>query len=221
MVALTIAWSAGAAAGTLLVYGDSLSAAYGIGRKDGWVTLLEERLKQRKLDYSVVNASISGETTSGGAARIDAALARFQPDVVILALGANDGLRGLPVAQMKANLERIVRTAQARKARVLVAGMRMPPNYGAKYTQAFQQAFAEVAKERGTAYVPFLLDGVADKRELFLSDQIHPGAQAQPIILDTVWKGLEPLLRRRVSAARSAGSPRRSGSRAGTPAAKR
>jgi acyl-CoA thioesterase-1 len=191
-----IVWSAGSAAGTILVYGDSLSAAYGIGRKDGWVTLLEERLKQRRLDYSVVNASISGETTSGGAARIGDALARFQPDVVILALGANDGLRGLPVAEMKANLERIVRTAQARKARVLVAGMRMPPNNGAKYAQAFQQAFAEVAKERGTAYVPFLLDGVADKRELFLSDQIHPTAQAQPIILDTVWKGLEPLLKR-------------------------
>jgi acyl-CoA thioesterase-1 len=196
LLALATAWSAATAAGTILVYGDSLSAAYGIGQKEGWVTLLEERLKQRRLDYSVVNASISGETTSGGLARIDAALTRLQPDVVILALGANDGLRGLPVAEVKANLARIVAAAQARKARVLLVGMRMPPNYGAKYNQSFQQAFAEVAKERRTAFVPFLLDGMADRRELFLSDQIHPSAQAQPIILDTVWKGLEPLLKR-------------------------
>lgn len=195
LFALATAWSAVAGAGTILVYGDSLSAAYGIGQKEGWVTLLEERLKQRGIDYTVANASISGETTSGGAARIDGALARFEPDIVILALGANDGLRGLPVPEMKANLERIVRAAQARKARVLVAGMRMPPNYGPKYSQSFQQAFAEVAKAHRTAYVPFLLDGMADKRELFLSDQIHPSAQAQPIILDTVWKGLEPLLK--------------------------
>jgi acyl-CoA thioesterase-1 len=196
LFALATAWSAAAAAGTILVYGDSLSAAYGIGQKEGWVTLLEERLKQRKLDYNVANASISGETTSGGAARIDDALARFKPDVVIVALGGNDGLRGLPVGEIKANLERIVRAAQARKARVLVAGMRMPPNYGQKYTQEFQGAFADVAKQFRTGYVPFLLDGMADRRELFLSDQIHPSAQAQPIILDTVWKGLEPLLKR-------------------------
>jgi acyl-CoA thioesterase-1 len=193
---LTTAWSAATAAGTILVYGDSLSAAYGIGQKEGWVTLLEERLKQRRFDYTVANASISGETTSGGAARIDDALARLKPEVVIVALGGNDGLRGLPVAEMKANLARIVSAAQARKAKVLVAGMRMPPNYGAKYTQAFQQAFADVAKERRTAYVPFLLDGIGDDRALFLSDQIHPSAQAQPIILETVWKGLEPLLKR-------------------------
>jgi acyl-CoA thioesterase-1 len=196
LFALATAWSAAAAAGTILVYGDSLSAAYGIGQKEGWVTLLEERLKQRKLDYNVANASISGETTSGGAARIDDALARFRPDVVIVALGGNDGLRGLPVGEIKANLERIVRAAQARKARVLVAGMRMPPNYGQKYTQEFQGAFADVAKQFRTGYVPFLLDGMADRRELFLADQIHPSAQAQPIILDTVWKGLEPLLRK-------------------------
>jgi acyl-CoA thioesterase-1 len=196
LFALATAWSAAAAAGTILVYGDSLSAAYGIGQKEGWVTLLEERLKQRKLDYNVANASISGETTSGGAARIDDALARFRPDVVIVALGGNDGLRGLPVGEIKANLERIVRAAQARKARVLVAGMRMPPNYGQKYTQEFQGAFADVAKQFRTGYVPFLLDGMADRRELFLADQIHPSAQAQPIILDTVWKGLEPLLKR-------------------------
>ena len=193
---LLAAWSAASAAGTILVYGDSLSAAYGIGQKEGWASLLDERLRQRKLDYIVANASISGETTSGGAARIEAALDRFRPDVVIVALGANDGLRGLPIAEMKANLAKIVRTAKARRARVLVVGMRMPPNYGANYGQAFHQAFAEVAKDQKTAYAPFLLDGIADQRDLFLSDQIHPGAQAQPIILDTVWKQLEPLLKR-------------------------
>jgi acyl-CoA thioesterase-1 len=195
LFAAAAAWSAATAAGTILVYGDSLSAAYGIGQKEGWVTLLEERLKQRRFNYSVANASISGETTSGGASRIDGTLVRFKPDVVIIALGANDGLRGLPVAEMKANLAQIVRAAQAHKAKVLVAGMRMPPNYGPTYNQEFQQAFAQVAKEAKAAYVPFLLDGMADKRELFLSDQMHPSAQAQPIILDTVWKGLEPLLR--------------------------
>ena len=194
---LSVAAGAASAAATILVYGDSLSAAYGIGQKEGWVSLLDERLRQRKLDYSVANASISGETSSGGAARIEAALERFKPAVVILALGGNDGLRGLPIAEMKANLAKIVRAAQARGARVLVVGMRMPPNYGAKYTQAFGQAFAEVAKEHKSAYLPFLLDGIGEQRDLFLPDQIHPAAPAQPIILDTVWKPLEPLLLRK------------------------
>jgi acyl-CoA thioesterase-1 len=196
--ALTLAAStASAAAGTILVYGDSLSAAYGIGQKDGWVNLLGGRLQQSRADYSVVNASISGETTAGGAARIDAALGRVKPDVVVLALGGNDGLRGLPVGEMKANLGKIVRAAQARGARVLVVGMRIPPNYGPKYTQAFFDAFAEVARETKSAYVPFLLERIVDRRELFQPDQIHPTADAQPLLLDTVWKGLEPLLKAR------------------------
>jgi len=185
-----------AAAGTILVYGDSLSAAYGIGQKDGWVNLLGGRLKQSKADYNVVNASISGETTAGGAARIDDALGRFKPDVLVLALGGNDGLRGLPVGEMKANLGKIARTAQARGARVLVVGMRIPPNYGPKYTQAFSDAFAEVARETKSGYVPFLLERVADQRTYFQPDQIHPTAEAQPLLLDTVWKGLEPLLKK-------------------------
>jgi acyl-CoA thioesterase-1 len=196
--ALCVAAStASAAAGTILVYGDSLSAAYGIGQKDGWVNLLGGRLKQSKADYSVVNASISGETTAGGAARIDAALGRFKPDVVVIALGGNDGLRGLPVGEMKANLGKIARAAQVRGARVLVVGMRIPPNYGPKYTQAFYDAFAEVARETKSGYVPFLLERIADNRELFQPDQIHPTAEAQPLLLDTVWKGLEPLLKAR------------------------
>ncbi len=189
------AWSAAsAAAGTVLVYGDSLSAAYGISQKDGWVSLLGERLKQR--DYTVVNASISGETTSGGAARIGDALERFRPDIVVLALGGNDGLRGLPVAEMKANLTKIVRAAQARQARVLVVGMRVPPNYGRRYTEEFFQAFAEVAKQQQAAYVPFLLEGIGERRELFQPDQIHPTEAAQPLMLETVWKPLQPLLRK-------------------------
>jgi acyl-CoA thioesterase-1 len=193
--ALCAVWSAAAAAaGTVLVYGDSLSAAYGISQKEGWVNLLGERLKPR--DYTVVNASISGETTSGGAARIADALARFRPDVLVLALGGNDGLRGLPVAEMQANLATIVRAAQARNARVLVVGIRIPPNYGRKYADAFFQAFAEVAKQHRTAYVPFLLEGIGERSDMFQPDQIHPTAAAQPAMLETVWRGLEPLLRK-------------------------
>jgi acyl-CoA thioesterase-1 len=160
------------------------------------VNLLGGRLKQTKPDYSVVNASISGETTAGGAARIDAALGRFKPDVVVVALGGNDGLRGLPVGEMKANLGKIVRASQSRGARVLVVGMRIPPNYGPKYTQAFYDAFAEIARETKSAYVPFLLERIADQRTYFQPDQIHPTAEAQPLLLDTVWKGLEPLIRK-------------------------
>jgi len=193
LFALCAAWSAAsAAAGTVLVYGDSLSAAYGISQKDGWVSLLGERLKQN--DYTVVNASISGETTSGGAARIGDALERFRPGIVVLALGGNDGLRGLPVAEMKANLTKIIRAAQARKARVLVVGMRIPPNYGRKYTEEFFQAFADVAKRQQAAYVPFLLDRIGERRELFQPDQIHPTEAAQPLMLETVWSELQPLL---------------------------
>jgi len=193
---LCAVWSAAcAAAGTILVFGDSLSAAYGISQKDGWVSLLDERLKQRRPDYSVVNASISGETTSGGAARIGAALDRYRPEIVVVALGGNDGLRGLPVGAMAANLTAIVREAQSRNARVLVVGMRIPPNYGRKYTQEFFDAFADVARNRNAAYVPFMLAGVADQDDLFQPDQIHPTAAAQPVILETVWKGLEPLLK--------------------------
>jgi acyl-CoA thioesterase-1 len=182
------------AAGTILVFGDSLSAAYGIGQKEGWPALLAERLRERKWDYSVVNASISGETTAGGATRIGEAVTRARPAVVIVALGGNDGLRGLPVAQMRANLEKMVATAKAARAKVLVVGMRMPPNYGPRYTREFEEAFVQVAKAQGVALVPFMLDGIGEQRELFLPDNIHPTAQAQPIILDTIWRGLEPLL---------------------------
>ena len=184
------------AGATLLVYGDSLSAAYGIGQKQGWVTLLEERLRQMHFDYTVANASISGETSSGGASRIAATLAQHRPRIVILALGANDGLRGLPVAQMRDNLAAIVRAAQKAGSRVLLVGMKMPPNYGPQYTREFEQAFAALAKRHKTAFVPFLLDGIAGKRDNFLDDNLHPTAQVQPLILDNVWTGLTPLLKR-------------------------
>jgi acyl-CoA thioesterase-1 len=145
----------------------------------------------------VVNASISGETTSGGAARIAAALAAHKPAITIVALGANDGLRGLPLRQMSDNLDAIVRAAQKSGSRVLLAGMRMPPNYGARYTEDYVRAFAEIARRHKCAFVPFLLEGVAANREYIQDDNLHPNAAAQPRILETVWKGLAPLLSKR------------------------
>jgi len=182
------------AAPAILVYGDSLSAAYGIPQNAGWVALLEERLKERKLNYTVVNASISGETSAGGAARFGAVLGQSRPAIVILELGANDGLRGLPVKEMKANLTGIVGAAKRQGARVLVLGMRLPPNYGQEYTRAFHAAFREIAREERTALVPFVLEGV-NKRELFQPDNLHPDAEAQIIILENVWRRLQPMLR--------------------------
>jgi acyl-CoA thioesterase-1 len=178
-----------------MVYGDSLSAAYGLAQDAGWATLLQARLKQKGWDYTVVNASISGETTSGGAARIAEALKAHRPVVVVIALGANDGLRGLPLAQMRSNLGKIVRSSQKAKSRVLLVGMRLPPNYGDAYTRQFAQVYADLARENRTALAPFLLQGVADRRELFQADNLHPTAQAQPMILDNVWTALAPLLK--------------------------
>ena len=194
-VGLTCLPLAAWAGGSILIYGDSLSAAYGLSQDAGWASLLEARLKQRKLDYTVDNASISGETTSGGAARIAETLETHRPKVVVLALGANDGLRGLPLAQMRANLAQMLRASQKARSRVLLVGMRMPPNYGEPYTRAFQQTFVELAREYKTALVPFLLEGMADRRELYQADNIHPTAEAQPILLENVWKALAPLLK--------------------------
>ena len=185
------------AAPTILVFGDSLSAAYGIRQQDGWVTLLQHRLRQQRQDYTVVNASISGETTSGGAARIAATLQIHKPAIVIVELGANDGLRGLPLKQMSANLAAIIRAAQRRGAKVVLVGMRMPPNYGARYTEDFANVFADLAARHKCAFVPFLLEAIAARREFTQDDNLHPTAAAQPLILDTVWKGLAPLLGKR------------------------
>ncbi|HEX9184576.1 MAG TPA: arylesterase [Burkholderiales bacterium] len=186
--------SAGAWGRTILVYGDSLSAAYGLAEKRGWVALLAERLKRERSDYSVVNASISGETTSGGLSRMAKALAQHKPAVLVLELGANDGLRGLPVAQMKQNLAAMIQQAQKAGARVLLVGIRMPPNYGPDYTREFEAAFAELAKRHKTALVPFLFDGMAEDLTKFQPDRIHPNEAAQPILLENVWKRLKPLL---------------------------
>lgn len=182
-------------AATILVYGDSLSAAYGIPREQGWVSLLENRLKQQYPSYQVVNASISGETTNGGNSRIKAALQQHKPDIVILELGANDGLRGLPIAGMRNNLTSMIKASQAAKAQVLLIGMMIPPNYGPKYTREFTSSYATLAKEYKLPLVDFLLDGVAGKAELTQADGLHPNADAQERILDNVWKQLKPILK--------------------------
>jgi len=178
-----------------LVLGDSLSAAYGISQPRGWVALLAERLKRERPDYIVVNASISGETTSGGAARIAAALQKHRPAVVVVELGANDGLRGLPVEQMRQNLGRIVEQSRKAGARVLILGMKMPPNYGPAYSRQFEGTFESVAKKYKTSLEPFFLEDFSDQPEFFLPDRIHPAENAQPLILERVWKALRPLLK--------------------------
>lgn len=182
------------AAKTILVLGDSLSAGYGIRPEQAWPSLLTQRLAERRIDYTVANLSISGETTAGGRSRLAAALAMHQPAVVILALGANDGLRGLSIEQMRGNLEAMVSAAQKAGARVLVAGMRLPPNYG-PYADQFVQSFADIAKTKKTALLPFLLEPVATRPELFQADRLHPTAEAQPLLLEHVWPKLQPLLR--------------------------
>ena len=194
LAGLTLLAPAAQAAKTILVFGDSLSAAYGIRQEAAWPSLLARRLHEKKLDYTVVNASISGETTSGGRARLDAALARHAPQIVIIALGANDGLRGLPLAGMRDNLAAMTARAQGKKAKVLIVGQRLPPNYGAYATQ-FEKVYGEVARARKAALVDFLLEGIATRPELFQADNMHPIAEAQPRLLDNVWRGLEPLLK--------------------------
>ena len=183
-----------ARADTILVWGDSLSAGYGLERGQEWPTLLQTRLQAEGFRHVVVNASVSGETSSGGLTRLPAALAEHSPTLVILELGANDGLRGLKPQLLADNLGAMIDAAHAAGARVLLIGMRMPPNYGPAYTQRFAEVFANVAAEKKVPLVPFLMDGFADRPELFLPDGIHPAAEAQPRIVDTVWAGLRPLL---------------------------
>jgi acyl-CoA thioesterase-1 len=187
------------AAPALLVFGDSLSAAYGIAQRRGWVALLEEKLKRERLDFRVVNASISGETTAGGRGRLARLLEQEKPAIVILELGANDGLRGLPVAEMRKNLNVMIEQSKKVGAKVLVVGIRLPPNYGPDYTKGFQDAFAQAAKEHKTAFLPSLLEGFEEKPEFFQSDRIHPTESAQAAILDNVWRALQPLVKERSS----------------------
>ena len=178
---------------TVLVFGDSLSAGYGMRQEDSWPALLGQRLAASR--RTVTNASISGETTAGGLSRLPDVLKRWQPAVVVIALGANDGLRGLPVAQMQTNLTAMIRAAKRGKARVLLVGMKLPPNYGPSYAQQFESAFAAVARNEKVALLPFLLEPLGATTEAFQPDGLHPTAAAQPKILDHLWPALEPLLR--------------------------
>jgi len=184
-----------AAAATVLVFGDSLSAGYGLPLDQTWVSLLERKLRDEKRDYRVVNASISGETTAGGRSRIEAALSTHRPAIVVLALGANDGLRGHDIGAMRANLEAIIEACRKFNAKVLLVGMRLPPNYGPAYTEKFSAVFTTLAKEKNLPLVPFLLEGFADRRDYyFQTDGMHPGPRAQPLMAETVWRSLRPLL---------------------------
>ncbi|MDT3671190.1 MAG: arylesterase [Aromatoleum sp.] len=190
-----VVFSGAAQAATILVWGDSLSAGYGLKSQEAWPTLLQTRLEREGFRHTVVNASVSGETSAGGRSRLPAALDRHKPDLLILELGANDGLRGLKPNLIADNLSAMIRAAREKGARVLLVGIQMPPNYGPAYTRRFQQTFVDVAREQDVPLVPFLLDGFAERREMFQSDGIHPTAEAQEIIVDTVWKQLAPMLK--------------------------
>ena len=190
------AGAAHSASKTVLVLGDSLSAEYGLARGTGWVALLEQRITQNKLSANVINASISGETTSGGKARLENLLKKYHPDILIIELGGNDALRGLALSASEKNFRDMISMANSVKTNVLLVGMRIPPNYGKDYTEQFFSIYARVAKESKSALVPFLLEGVADKPELFQADRIHLLASAHPVLLDNVWPQLQILLKK-------------------------
>lgn len=187
-------WAQGALAGTVLVVGDSISAALGLDTRAGWVALLQKRLQESGFQHQVVNASISGDTSAGGLARLPALLAQHSPEVVIIELGGNDGLRGQPPAQLQQNLAAMARRSQEAGARVLVLGMQLPPNYGQRYNRAFEQAYSNVASAQQLALVPFFLEGVGGVPGMMQADGIHPTEGAQQRLLDNVWPSLEPLL---------------------------
>jgi len=180
---------------TVLVMGDSLSAAYGLAPSQGWVALTAERIARDKPGWKVINASISGETSAGGAARVVREVALHRPAVVVIAIGANDGLRGLPLRQTRTNLARMIGASQGVGAKVLLVGMRMPPNYGVAYTEEFERIYRDLAKLFETALVPFLLEPIATDRSAFQADNLHPVASAQPKLRDHVWPALAPLLK--------------------------
>jgi acyl-CoA thioesterase-1 len=182
---------------TIVVFGDSLSAAFGINQDQGWVQLLQERLSTRYYQANVINASISGETTQGGLSRIAHVLDTHDPDIVLLELGGNDGLRGLPLALMKDNLDRIIQTIKSHNSKILLLGIHLPPNYGRFYTEQFDQTYQELANKHDVPLLPFLLDGIATNRELMQDDGIHPKANAQKQILENVWPYLKPMIPQR------------------------
>ena len=179
---------------SIVVLGDSISAGHGIEVNQGWVALVQQKLKDSKSDFSIHNASISGDTSSGGLARVDELLTRYKPEVFVLELGGNDGLRGLSPALMKSNLNEIINRAKQANAKVLLLGMKIPPNYGKRYTEWFYRVYTELAQEQNISLIPFLLDDVALTPELMQADGIHPNTKAQPIIADKIWQHLLPLL---------------------------
>jgi len=183
-----------AQAGTVLVVGDSISAAFGMDTQQGWVHLLDERMRQEGFEHRVVNASISGDTSAGGAARLPALLTEHQPQLVIVELGGNDGLRGLPPGQLQQNLASMIDASRGAGAKVLLLGMRIPPNYGERYTTAFAKVFDDVAADKNVPLVPFLLEGVGGVDKLMQDDGVHPAVKAQPQLLENVWRTLKPLL---------------------------
>ncbi|WP_162633374.1 arylesterase [Pseudomonas sp. LG1E9] len=183
-----------AAAGTVLIVGDSISAGFGLDTRKGWVALLEQRLKKEGFDDKVVNASISGDTSAGGLARLPAALAEHKPDVVVIELGGNDGLRGQPPAQLQQNLASMIEKSQDSGAKVLLLGMQIPPNYGKRYVDAFAKVFGDVAEQKKVPLVPFFLEGVGGHPELMQADGLHPAVAAQGKLLENVWPTLKPLL---------------------------
>jgi acyl-CoA thioesterase-1 len=184
------------AAQNIVIFGDSLSAAYGIQSNKGWVALLESKLKQQNSEYKVINASISGETTRGGLTRFDQMLKTHQPEVVVIELGANDGLRGLSLNEMQSNLNSMIAKAKAKNATVMLLGIKIPPNYGIQYTQKFSAIYATLAQKYNLNLVPFFLDGVAGNRKLVQDDGLHPTAVAQAKLLENIWPKLERLLKK-------------------------
>ncbi|PAU56984.1 arylesterase [Pseudomonas indica] len=187
-------WSLGTAADTLLVVGDSISAALGLETSQGWVRKLDERLRERGFEHRVINASVSGDTSAGGLARLPALLAEHRPGLVIIELGGNDGLRGMPPGQLQQNLAAMIERVQATGARAVLLGMRLPPNYGARYTKAFSQVYVDLAEEKQVPLVPFFLEGVGGVEGMMQPDGIHPSVAAQSRLLENVWPTLEPLL---------------------------
>ncbi len=194
LAGLLFVLSSNASANTIVVYGDSISAAYGLAPQEGWVSLLEARLQDDFPQYEVINASVSGETTGGGVTRLPKTLEVHQPDVFVLELGGNDGLRGYPIDKIRTNIESMITGALDTGSRVLLIGMVLPPNYGKRYTTAFEGVFADLAAKYELPFVPFLLDGVATQSELVQRDGIHPTAEAQPRMLEDIWPSLVPLL---------------------------
>ncbi|UWE18782.1 arylesterase [Herbaspirillum huttiense] len=194
VVLVVAATSAYSAPKNLLVLGDSLSAEYGLQRGTGWTGLLQQRLQQSKADYRVVNASISGDTTIGGRNRLPALMTQHKPEVLVIELGANDALRGLPLKTSQDNLQAMIDLARQQKAKVLLVGMQIPPNYGPDYTRRFAGMYQDLAKSNKVALVPFFFEGIAADLSLFQADRIHPNEQAQPRLLDNVWPHLKPLV---------------------------